>query len=176
MEFLEALESLEREHNELKKDETYQILNNDENCFKVESVRDYQDDLSDCEEILRVFGLLNAEGNIRYKLKVLKLKHPLVATNKTFTCVLSGIWSETDVEARDEVQIFGKFSSDHLAIHIKNNFDQETSIFHHSFIIVEPSFLLYPTAITSSHPCYRRSFLTSYIGGKDDVSLPLLKG
>ena len=170
------MESLEKEYSELKKDDTYQILNNDENCFEVISVKDYRDDLSDCEEILRVFGLLNAEGNIRYKLKILKLKHNLVSTAKIFVCVLSGIWSETEVEAKDEVQIFGKFCPNFLAIHIKNNFDQETSIFHHNFIIVEPNFLLHPTAITSSLPCPRKSFLSSYVGGRDDISLPLLKG
>lgn len=176
LDFLEALENLEKEYNELQKDEVYQILQNEDNCFRVTSVFTNQDDLYVWEEILECFGLLNAEGNLRCQLKILQLKHSLIKTNKVFTCLLTGNWAETDIEINDEVQIFGKFNPDYLAILIQNASNQEQYLFNQHFIIVEPGFLLNPTVITSSLPCFRRSIISSYIAGRDEASLPMIKG
>ncbi len=176
LDYFEAIDSMEKEYNELQKDELYPIFNKEDNTFKVLSINTHQDDLSDFEEYLIYYGLLNQEGNLRFQLKLLQLKPQFLKTTKVFVCVLTGTWSNTDIEINDEVQIFGNFSKDNLSILIKNNFDQETSILSQNFLVVEPHFLLHPTAITASLVCPRKGVLTSYIGGREDVSLPLIKG
>lgn len=176
LEYLNALEDLEKEYEELKKDEVYQIVQNDDNCFQVMSIKDNQDDLFEYEEMLRAFGILSDEGNIRCKVRILGLKHTLIQTNKLFACVLTGNWTETDVEIKDEVQIFGKFCEEYRAILLQNISYTEQSFFNNHFLIVEPGIHLAPTTITSSFPCFRRSILSNYVSGRDDASLPLLKG
>jgi len=174
--FFDAIDNLEKEYNELQKDEVHQILQNDENTFQVISVKDNADNLYEYQDMFASFGLVNAQGDLRCKLKVLGLKHQLIKTDKVFLCVLTGTWSETDVDPNDEVQIFGKFCQDFLSILIQNSFDQERNLFNQHFIVVEPSILLPPTTITTALPCNRRGVLSTYIGGRDEVSLPLLKG
>ncbi len=174
--FFDAIDNLEKEYNELQKDEVHQILQNEENTFKVVSVKDNSDNLYEYQDMFASFGLVNAQGDLRCKLKVLGLKHQLIKTDKVFVCVLTGTWSETEVDPNDEVQVFGKFCQDFLSILIQNSFDQERNLFNQHFIVVEPSILLPPTTITTALPCNRRGVLSAYIGGRDEVSLPLLKG
>lgn len=175
-EFLDALENMEKEYEELQKDEVYQIVQNDDNCFQIVSIKGNQDDLLEYEEMLRAFGILSDEGNIRCKVKILGLKHTLIPTNKLFACVLTGNWTETDVEIKDEVQIFGKFCEEYRAILLQNVSKLDDNFFNNHFLIVEPAIHLAPTTITSSFPCFRRSILSNYISGRDDASLPMLKG
>lgn len=176
VEFFDALENLEKEYEELKRDEVYQICQNDDNCFQVVSIKGNQDDLLEYEDMLNAFGIVSEEGNIRCKIKILGLKHTTIKTDRFFACVLTGNWTETDVGIQDTVQVFGKFYEEHRAILLQNVANLDQNFFNNHFLIVEPGIHLAPTTITSSFPCFRRSVLSNYVSGKDDASLPMLKG
>lgn len=129
----------------------------------------------------------NQHGIMTPDYKIIDLRHEKTP-NTIYRAVLLGQWCSIPLEKGDEVAIIGHFSKSNKAVIIaglrppnpaqpNGKASQDDSLLDANLMILEPKILLYPTAITASFPCYRRSLISMLFTKKDDLgSLPALTG
>ena len=156
----------------------FKITNNLDNNFIVVDIKTYHDDLFKYSDLLSDYCLLNDDGSPKTFIKILILQHDTIKTDCIFYAILKGFWEDTYIEINDNVHVFGKINHSNLSILLDDKFDvKDNFFFNTNFMIVEPSFLVYPTALTASFPCYRRPiFQMNFLGRDADTSITMMKG
>ena len=154
----------------------YKILSADDSTFKVIEVTTNFDEMENFNTILTEHQLFDLKGNLAMPLKILSLLSSCFKCELLFYVILRGQWVNLIIERGDLVQIFGKFSKETRTLVVTDYKLDDGCFFDLNFVVVEPSLLLTPTAITASFPCYRRVILQSIFRQRDDVSLAMTVG
>jgi hypothetical protein len=106
------------------------------------------------------------------------LKHDVYCQDLRFYAVLHSTWMTTQCAVGDKVNIIGQFRKGTQIIFISDygGADSDDHVFSNNIIILEPDYILHPTAITMSLPCYRKVILSQFLQPKDEGSCYALQG